>query len=112
MARRTKYNNVPTTIDGIRFPSKREAARYGELKLLERAREIEELFIQPKFTLFKAHDNDPKPITYKADFAYYEVKGDGRLIVEDVKGFETERFKLIRRLFVRVFPQHDFRIFR
>ena len=35
--KRSKYNNIKTTIDDIKFDSKKEAKRYGELKLLERA---------------------------------------------------------------------------
>ena len=34
--RRRKYGNTKITVDGIQFDSKREAARYQELKLLER----------------------------------------------------------------------------
>jgi len=30
-----KYGAIPTEVDGIRFASKKEEKRYGELKLLE-----------------------------------------------------------------------------
>jgi len=33
----SKYNSKKTTIDGILFQSKKEAERYTELKLLEKA---------------------------------------------------------------------------
>jgi hypothetical protein len=35
-----KYRAQPVVIDGIRFASKKEGARYLELKLLERAGKI------------------------------------------------------------------------
>ena len=49
---RPKYRAVPTVIDGIRFASKAEARRYGELRLLEQAGEIRDLVRQPRFALY------------------------------------------------------------
>lgn len=37
---RRKYNNKKVTVDGIVFDSKREASRYSELIMLQRAGEI------------------------------------------------------------------------
>lgn len=52
MAKRpSKYKNQATTLDGIWFHSKREANRYAELKLLEQAGQIENLELQPKFSI-------------------------------------------------------------
>ena len=42
-----KYHNKKTIVQGITFDSKLEAKRFQELKLLERAREIEDLQLQP-----------------------------------------------------------------
>jgi hypothetical protein len=42
----SKYRNVPVTVDGIRFASKREAAYYCELKLREKAGEVSGLSLQ------------------------------------------------------------------
>lgn len=39
----SKYHAQPTLVDGIRFASRKEAARYRELCLLERAGEIQGL---------------------------------------------------------------------
>jgi hypothetical protein len=36
----SKYHAQPTVVDGIRFASKAEARRYGELMLLMKARVI------------------------------------------------------------------------
>jgi hypothetical protein len=90
--RRFKYGNKPTEVDGIRFASKREAARYSELKLLERAGKISALRLQPAFPL----DVNGVPVClYRADFAYVE---NGRHAVEDSKGFRTDVYKIKRAL--------------
>jgi len=77
-------------IDGIRFASQAEGRRYSELKLLEKAGQITNLTIHPKFE-FVIDDEvlrDPttnRKITYSADFMYHEA---GSLKVEDVKGWK------------------------
>jgi len=81
---RSKYGAKPTVIDGIRFASKREAARYAELKLLQKLGEIQNLTIQPRFVF-------PANFSYVGDFGYIRA---GRVIVEDVKGVQTPVFKL------------------
>ena len=99
-----KYRNQETVIDGIKFQSKKEANRYCELKLLEKAKEIEELKLQPKFILqegFKKDGVTYRAITYVADFSYIHK---GKMIVQDVKGVETEVFKLKRKLFEYKYP--------
>lgn len=82
--KRSKYRAEPTVIDGIRFASKREAARYCELKLLEKCGEIKNLTLQPRF-------NFPAKFSYVGDFGYIR---DGQVIIEDVKGFPTPVFRL------------------
>ena len=84
-----KFLNKPTVVDGVRFASQREAARYGELKLLERAREISGLTCHPKWEL-RVEGRDIG--TYTADFSYWEGRYHGdesNLIVEDVKSPAT-----------------------
>ena len=90
----TKYKAVPTYIDGIRFASKKEAGRYCELKLLEKAGAISDLELQTKFPIIL---NNGKICTYKADFSYVQLLGSKR-IVEDVKGFRTPVYKLKKKL--------------
>lgn len=80
-----------TTVDGIKFRSKAEAKRYGELKLLEKAGEIRHLELQPAFPL-TAHDR--KLATYVADFRYQQ---NGAVIVEDVKGMLTPMYRLKKK---------------
>lgn len=90
--RRAKYGNKPTEVDGVRFASKREAGRYQELKLLERAGHISALRLQPTFPL----DVNGIPVCrYRADFEYVE---NGRRVVEDSKGYATPEYKIKRAL--------------
>jgi hypothetical protein len=89
---RTKYHNRRTRVDGIEFASQREAKRYMELKLLERAGAIRSLVLQERFPL---RVNGVKVGEYVADFSY---ERDGARIVEDVKGYRTREYRLKRRL--------------
>jgi len=95
--RKSKYRNVPTVIDGHRFASKAEAARYNELKLLQTSGQVRWFIRQPRFDL----GND---IVYVADFlvvwnADETTFSDTQVTVEDVKGVETDVFRLKRKLF-------------
>ena len=54
MKRASKYKSVKVTVDGIVFDSKREAKRYGELKIMQQAGLIELLETQPVYKLMKA----------------------------------------------------------
>lgn len=97
MKRGHKYGAVPTTIDGIRFASKAEAKRYGELKILEKAGEITALKLQPKFAL---EHGGMKIAAYIADFSYVAIQpdGSGRYVVEDVKGMKTAVYNIKKKL--------------
>lgn len=108
-----KYGNIKTVIDGIKFDSKRESERYLELKLLEKAGEISDLKLQPRFILqhgFKYNGKTIRAITYTADFQYKE-KENKREVVEDVKGVETAVFKIKKKMFLKDYCElYDFRI--
>ncbi len=95
MTRRNKYNVSPKaerTVDGIVFDSKKEATRYGELKLLVRAGQITGLRRQPRFDIVV---NGVKIGFYKGDFGYDE---NGKSVVEDVKGMKTPMYRLKKKL--------------
>ena len=94
-----KYRNKKTSVDGIRFDSKREANRYMELKLLERAGIIKGLKRQVPYILIDK-SRYGRAIKYVADFVYYEY---GKLVVEDVKGVRTPVYKLKKRLMAERF---------
>ena len=93
--RRHKYNAVRTWEQGHWFASKREAARYQELLLAEKAGEITELELQPRFDLLAWRaDSAPKVAVYVADFRYQE---EGQSVIEDSKGVRTAVYKLKKR---------------
>lgn len=109
--KKKKYNNKITWVDGINFDSKREAEYYQELLLLKKAGEIKEIELQPKFTLLKSFKKDGKThraITYIADFKV--TYKDNRIEIIDVKGVETEVFKIKRKLFEHSYPQLSLKI--
>lgn len=85
-----KYRNQPVTIDGRRFPSQKEGKRYVALRLMERAGEVVDLELQPRFPLAV---NGLHVCEYRADFRYREVK-TGNVIVEDVKSAATKADRL------------------
>jgi hypothetical protein len=99
----SKYGAIKAEVDGITFASRKEARRYGELKLLERGGQIRDLRLQPRYPLTV---NDQLVCTYVADFAYSTASGGagiGKTIVEDAKGFKTPEYKLKAKLFRAVF---------
>lgn len=94
----TKYRNKPTEIDGIKFASRKEARRYSELKLLERAGEIDYLTLQVSYDITV---NRVKICRYVADFVYFDKKIN-RTVVEDTKGIRTPAYKLKKKLMLAV----------
>ena len=92
----SKYHNKRVTVDGITFDSVKEASRYQELRMLERAGEITGLVRQQKIELI------PKTKLYRAcyyvcDFIYFD-KRENKTIYEDVKGVRTKEYLLKRKL--------------
>lgn len=87
-----KYRAIRTEVDGIVFHSKKEAARYGELKILQRAGAITDLRLQVPY-LFEL--NDVKICKYVADFVYKEGR---REIVEDTKGKITREYRIKKKM--------------
>ncbi len=88
----TKYHAVRTTVDNITFASKKEATRYGELKLLLHANQINNLELQPKYPFIFEGETI---FTYRGDFSYFE---NHAAVVEDVKGFKTPVYRLKKKL--------------
>jgi len=119
---RSKYKAVKTTIDGITFDSKREAKRYSELKVLEKAGHITHLELQPEYQITI---NGAKICKYKADFRYFTVRAESNersynskgewqtptmtgdkegMVLEDVKGFKTPIYRLKKKLVEASYP--------
>ena len=86
--RYSKYNAKKTEYNGVMYDSKKEAHRAWELDMLLKAGEIQDLIRQPRFKL--------KYCTYIADFAYTTKARE--YIVEDVKGFKTDIYKLKKKM--------------
>ena len=93
------------------FDSKAEARRYDELLLLEQAGTITGMVIHPTYELQSAFTDASgtrhKAISYEGDFGYTE---GGRAVVEDVKGYRTETFRIKEKLFRFRYPEIDFRV--
>lgn len=88
----------PVFVDGIRFDSKKEARRWQDLKVLERAGHITNLRRQVPIAL---HGRDGPILTStglqmksRIDFAYNDTRLNGALVYEDAKGFQTDESKL------------------
>ena len=97
-------------VKSLLFDSAKEAQRYRELKLLEKAGEISNLELQPRFLLqesFKKNGKTYRKIEYVADFKYIEK---GKTKVEDVKGLQTDVFKIKHKLFEKKYPDLELRI--
>ncbi|MGN1086144.1 MAG: DUF1064 domain-containing protein [Porcipelethomonas sp.] len=102
-----KYGNRKTTADGIVFDSKKEAQRYHELKLMQKAGAISDLKLQVPFLLIPAGHGERK-VSYIADFTYME---NGIMVVEDVKGYRTRDYVLKRKMFKYLYCS-DYVVFR
>jgi hypothetical protein len=106
-----KYGAAPTQVDGYRFDSGAEAARYCALQLLASAGQIQDLSVHPAYELQPAFvDRLGKKwgaVRYVADFAYVEA---GAIVVEDVKGLATAGYKLKAKLFRARYPDIDYRV--
>lgn len=94
-----KYHAKRTTVDGITFDSKKEAERYSELRLMEKAEEIANLQLQ---VLYPLKVNDQLICSYKADFVYLDRKTK-RTVVEDCKGFRTREYQIKRKLMAAIY---------
>lgn len=88
---RSRYPAKAVEIDGIVFASIAESVRYGELKLLQRARQISELQCHPPFDLHVYSWRTKGPIEaamFTPDFMYLD---HGRQVVEEVKSVATQK---------------------
>lgn len=111
--KKNKYGNIKTTVDGITFDSKKEAEYYCKLKLLKQAEEIKDFGLQQRYELlptFKKNGTTYRSITYVADFVI--VNNDGTTEVVDVKGVETQVFKIKQKLFEHKYPDLSLKIIK
>lgn len=94
----SKYHNQKTMYDGVLFDSKREAERWAELLILEKAGVISDLKRQVRYELLptqKTKTKTERAVNYVADFVYKE---NGETVVEDTKGVPTKEYIIKRKL--------------
>jgi hypothetical protein len=110
----SKYGSKKTFLHGVKFDSVKEARRYQELLLLEKAGAITDLQRQVEFELIPAQREPDRvgvrggkikgktieqAVKYVADFVYNE---SGKRVVEDTKGFRTKDYIIKRKLMLWV----------
>ncbi len=98
---KSKYSNIQTQIDGIKFDSRKEAKRYMELSLMLKAGIIKDLQLQPRFVILDGYTKGSrkvKAIEYVADFKYWDNEKQ-QWIIEDVKGLKTQVYQLKKKMF-------------
>lgn len=108
MYKYNKYRNKKVIYSDIKFDSIVEKDRYIYLKAKEEKGLIKGLELQKKFLLqdkFNYKGKVVRAIHYIADFYYIENDIE---VVEDVKGIETDAFKLKEKLFKNKYHHIDF----
>lgn len=98
-----KYRAKPQTVNGIKFPSMKEAQRWAQLQIMERGKTIHNLKRQPRFAIIV---NCQMIGEYRGDFQYVE---GGHTVVEDTKGYETPEFKLKWAAVNALYPEIQWR---
>lgn len=92
---RHKYGAKPTTVNGRRYDSKAEARYAQALEMRRRAGEVVMYLEQVPIRL-------PGGTTYRCDFVVFEASGEVRFV--DVKGYETETFRIKKREIEALYP--------
>lgn len=96
--KRSKYGNKPCELDGEKFDSEKEMRRWQVLTAEENAGVISGLLRQVSFEIAASVVIDGRKCParhYVADFVYQR---DGVTVIEDVKGFLTQMYRLKRHL--------------
>ena len=104
-----KYHNTKTVINGIKFDSKKEGARYLELFMLQKAGQISNLELQKWFEICPKKYANKRARYYVADFVYEEK---GFKVIEDVKSEITRKNPVysLKKALVQVnYPEYLFR---
>lgn len=132
MAKKNKsagnYNHIPTTIDGIKFPSKMEAAYYLILKKKKEDGLIKDFTMQETYILTEKfivvdgttiYGSDPDynkihketktkvypAMKYTPDFNVVNL--DNSVDVIEVKGLTKTDFEIRKKLFLQLYPQYE-----
>lgn len=92
-----KYHNHPTTVDGVRFDSKKEARYYEQLKIRVATGEVSYFLMQVPLRL-------PGGSKYVVDFQVFFTEPGRREEYVDVKGTLTQVFRLKKREIEHQYP--------
>lgn len=95
MKQRHKFGAVKTERNGFKFDSKKEAARYDDLMLLIRAKEVVFFLRQVPFHL-------PGNVTYRVDYQIFWTNGE--VTFEDVKGMKTATYIMKKKMVESLYP--------
>lgn len=88
----------------INFDSKREAAYYDQLTVLEKAGIVKDIRLQVQFLLKPAYTDGTtgerfRAINYLADFTYYKLEdGEWKYHIADSKGHITKEYALKKKI--------------
>lgn len=108
----SKYHAKKVSIQGEVFDSKKEARRFLELQMLEKAGKISGLQRQKKFVLvpaqYEPETTGPRggkikgkllerEVAYYADFVYFDEE-EKDFVIEDTKGVRTKDYIIKRKL--------------
>lgn len=91
--KRGKFGNKKTEVDGEKFDSLKESARYQHLKLLSSEGLIQNLKRQ---VVYQLRVNDILVCRYIADFVYRTADENPITVVEDVKSEITRKHPVYR----------------
>lgn len=107
-SKKLKHGNIITSINGIKFRSKKEANYYCKSKLRLQAGEIIGIVLQPKFILQEGNEKE-RPITYSADFLL--IYPDMTCEVIDTKGYsEDAGWKRTYKMFRIKYPHIELKV--
>lgn len=105
--KKTKYKNKKTVYNGNKYDSKKEAKYAYQLNLRLRAKDIKKWQRQVRMPIYI---NNKKICVYILDFKI--THNDNSIEFVDVKGFETDVFKLKKKMFEAYYPQYRLSIIK
>lgn len=100
--KKSKYNSRKVRVDGIAFDSQKEADYYCDLKLLLKSGVIDGFCRQARFVVTVGNDKT-KAAEYVTDFVIFFPDKTYKIV--DVKGMETEVFKLKMKSLKEKYPK-------
>lgn len=102
--KRNKFGAIRTTIGGITYASKIEAEVCQLRRLEVKAGHIDEYEEQKEFIITVAG----KLICIYISDAFFRVVKTGKYVIEDIKGRETDVFRLKKKLVQALYPDFEF----